>query len=118
MGEVVCCQLFRNFRLWRICYTLVRGCGGNAPGFEDWGLAEGPHHCAAGLAGNIRMSPGLQNAIAIISPVAAIAAAVIALMRVLGRLDRRLDHIEISIHGRKPKSCTPNRFPIPYLKPN
>src|ERR1017187_3052436 len=67
---------------------------------------------------NIRMSPGLQNAIAIISPVAAIAAAVIALMRVLGRLDRRLDHIEISIHGRKPKSCTPNRFPIRYLKPN
>src|ERR1019366_8881910 len=61
--------------------------------------------------------PGLQNAIAIISPVAAIAAAVIALMRVLGRLDRRLDHIEISIHGRKPKSCTPNRFPIPSLKP-
>ena len=41
------------------------------------------------------MSAGLQIAIAIISPVAAIAAAVIALMRVLGRLERRLDHIEI-----------------------
>ena len=48
-----------------------------------------------GLGGNIRMSPGVQIAIAIISPVAAIAAAVIALMRVLGRPDRRLDHIEI-----------------------
>ena len=41
------------------------------------------------------MSPGVQIAIAIISPVAAIASAGIALMRVLGRPDRRLDHIEI-----------------------
>ena len=48
-----------------------------------------------GRGGNIRMSPGVQIAIAIISPVAAIAAAVVALMRVLGRPDRRLDHIEI-----------------------